>query len=209
MGAWRTGIGSGAVAVAYGLLIGGLFPAPASAQRVASVTAHDIPAPRAGRIVICHGYGCYFRSPVQFSPGDLRQLQSTLARGRANAEAERRAISAAVQWFERRVGRQLGTTADQPRSPPSGAGDRTQLDCVDHTLNTMHLMVLAGQNGWLAHHAVDRPRSRGFLLDGRYPHSTAVIRERKSGALWTVDSWPGANGEPPEIMPLETWLRAG
>ncbi len=137
----------------------------------------------------------------------MGHLRSLLA-GAAGPEAERAAISEAVQWFERRVGRELGTTADQPRSPPSGANDPTQLDCIDHTLNTMHLMRMAEKNGWLRHHAVDRPRSRGFFLDGRYPHSTAVIRETDSGRRWTVDSWPRANGEPPDIMPLEAWLKA-
>ena len=137
----------------------------------------------------------------------MGHLRSLLA-GAAGPEAERAAISEAVQWFERRVGRELGTTADQPRSPPSGANDPTQLDCIDHTLNTMHLMRMAEKNGWLRHHAGDRPRSRGFFLDGRYPHSTAVIRETDSGRRWTVDSWPRANGEPPDIMPLEAWLKA-
>ncbi len=193
-------------AIAAPLIVGG---APVEAQRVKSVAVHDVPAPQGGRIVICHGYGCFHRTPIQLSPADLRRLRAILRRGSSGPKAERQAISAAIQWFERRVGRALGTSADQLGSPPSGAGDPTQLDCIDHSLNTMHLLNVAAENGWLSHHVVDRPRTRGFLIDGRYPHSSAVIRATAGGGRWAVDPWASAHGQPPKIMPLEVWLRAG
>jgi hypothetical protein len=62
--------------------------------------------------------------------------------------------------------------------------------------------------GYLKHHEVLEPTARGFFLDGRYPHATAVLRENISGEKWAIDSWPRANAEPPVIQLLSVWRRA-
>ncbi len=190
---------------AVSLVVSAGWVSPAAAQRVTSVAVHDVPAPRAGRIVVCHGYGCFFRTAVQFSASDMARMRAILAQGAASEAAERTAVARAVAWFETRVGGIAGTSDDEPRSPPSRAGERSQMDCIDHALNTTHFLAIAGDNGWLRHHVVARPTSRGFFLDGRYPHSTAVIRAKESGAEWAVDSWPTRMGDEPEIMPLRDW----
>ncbi len=51
------------------------------------------------------------------------------------------------------------------------------------------------------------PIARGFFLDGRYPHATAVIKEKASGKQHAVDSWVHDNGVYPEIKPLSVWLK--
>ena len=52
--------------------------------------------------------------------------------------------------------------------------------------------------------------ARGFFLDGRYPHATAVLAESAVPATprtqWAIDSWPTANAEPPVIQRLDRWL---
>ncbi|MEZ5838943.1 MAG: hypothetical protein R3D02_00370 [Hyphomicrobiales bacterium] len=48
-------------------------------------------------------------------------------------------------------------------------------------------------------------RQRGFFLDGRYPHVTAVLVE-KGGVPYAIDSWPGPNGATPEIKTLDAWF---
>ena len=48
-----------------------------------------------------------------------------------------------------------------------------------------------------ADHVIDPPESRGFIIGG-LPHTTAVVRERKSGQRWVVDGWTHANGELPD-----------
>jgi hypothetical protein len=58
--------------------------------------------------------------------------------------------------------------------------------------------------GLLRHHVIDAPESRGLIIGG-LPHTTAVVRERKSGQKWVVDGWTHNNGELPDVMPLETW----
>lgn len=165
------------------------------------------PAPAV--IGYCHGYGCASRSPVQFSSGDMAALRKILAAGAKSAEAERAAISRADQWFERKAGAQTGTSADGAKdvyqlfTPPS------QIDCVDEARNTTVLLKLLESRGWLRHHTVGRIESRGFLIDGRYPHHTASIRETASGRIYVVDSWVRANAEPPDIKPLDIWKKEG
>ena len=42
----------------------------------------------------------------------------------------------------------------------------------------------------------------------RMAHNAAVIREKKGGERWAVDSWPRGNGGPPDILPLSEWMAA-
>jgi hypothetical protein len=52
------------------------------------------------------------------------------------------------------------------------------------------------------------PAARGFFIDGRYPHATAVLAETATGRKWAVDSWPRANGAAPVVQPLAEWKRS-
>ncbi|MCB1476284.1 MAG: hypothetical protein H6883_12990 [Rhodobiaceae bacterium] len=168
-------------------------------------SSYGVNPPEASRITYCHGYGCAFRTRLGFSSGEIGRLGSIMSGGRASPAAERAAISHAVQWFEKKAGREAGTSTDKAKLGAMG-GDPTQLDCIDEASNTTSLLVLMEKRGLLRHHTVLAPRTRGFLLDFRYPHNAAVIEEKKGGERWVVDSWPRANGEKPDIMKLETWL---
>ena len=42
-------------------------------------------------------------------------------------------------------------------------------------------------HGYLRHHRVEAPSARGFFIDGRYPHATAVLTDTDSGERWAVD----------------------
>jgi hypothetical protein len=59
----------------------------------------------------------------------------------------------------------------------------------------------------LKHHEVAGPESRGYLLDMRYPHATAVVVNRQTGSRWAIDPWTKRNGERPDTLPLERWMR--
>jgi hypothetical protein len=82
------------------------------------------------------------------------------------------------------------------------------MDCIDEATNTTSLLLLLADKGFLKHHAVREPAARGFFLDGRYPHATAVLSEAGSGERWAIDSWPRANAEPPVVQPLGEWKRS-
>jgi hypothetical protein len=155
-------------------------------------------------VIVCHDFGCAQRTPVGLSAGDLATLSSLLAPGRASAEAERRAIAAAGAWFDRRVGPAAGTTHRVARA--NGLGSQIgQMDCIDTSRNSTSLLLILEQMHLLRHHKVEGPEARGFLLDGRGPHATAVLTDIHTGKQWAVDSWTHKYGERPDVIPLEVW----
>ncbi|WP_430512409.1 hypothetical protein [Pannonibacter phragmitetus] len=102
----------------------------------------------------------------------------------------------------------LGTTPDIGGLDMRNAGVPGQMDCIDEASNTTSLLLYAEREGMLRHHSVVSPVARGFLLDGRYPHATAVLREMRSGQAHAIDSWVHDSGKPPVIQPLESWFAA-
>ena len=175
----------------------------------ATYVEYSVGAPTPSEIVVCHGFGCRYRTAIALSAADRAALTRLLGAGRASPEAERRAVAAAWAWFDRRIAPDAGT-----RNHVAAAGfeymyDRGQFDCVDSSRNTTTLLLVLEQLHLLRHHAVDVPVSRGFFLDGRPPHYTAVLRDNGSGKKWAIDSWTRGYGQPAEVMSLERWLAAG
>ncbi|WP_209009072.1 hypothetical protein [Pseudovibrio japonicus] len=158
-------------------------------------------------LYICHGFGCEYRTPVTFSEQDKRHLHQILQRGSESPEAERAAISGAVQWQERRLGPVVGSSNDIGGLDMSHSKVRGQMDCLDEATNTTSLLTYLSSQGWLKYHRVTHPASRGFFLDLKYPHASAVVVDTTTGTPWVVDSWRLSNGEPPDILPLSRWLR--
>jgi hypothetical protein len=157
-------------------------------------------------LTICHGFGCTHRTEVALGNGDRAKLAATLAAGRASANAERRAIAAAVAWFDRRVGPQAGTTGRIARAGVLTKTGPGQMDCIDTSRNNTSLFIILDQLRALKHHRVEGPVARGMFFDGRGLHATAVIRDVSSGKQWAVDNWTRKYGEQPEVMPLEQWM---
>jgi hypothetical protein len=162
--------------------------------------------PKGNRLYICHAFTCMRTTPVQLSSADVAGIAGPLMEPVESPEAERSAIAQSVQTFERIIGERLGTSADRGGLDLVGAGDPRQMDCIDEATNTTSLLLLLSEQGYLRHHRIMHPVARGFFIDGRYPHATAVIGETASGARWAIDSWPRANAEPPVVQRLEAWL---
>jgi hypothetical protein len=156
---------------------------------------------------VCHGYGCYFQTPVTLTSGDRSRIAGIMASGRKSAEAERAAIRRAVQVFEQRSTQVIGV-ADRPKMEFGAAREKGQMDCVDESTNTDHFLRYLKSAGMLRHHSVSRRESRGSFFDGRYPHFAAVLRDT-SGTLWAVDSWYEPAGGKPDIMRLAEWEERG
>ncbi|MEM8664016.1 MAG: hypothetical protein AAGF49_07810 [Pseudomonadota bacterium] len=161
-------------------------------------------APRGNTVSVCHAFGCHLKTSYSFSNADIRQMRRML-RGARTAKAERAAIRKMIGWAERRVAPKVGSANDVGGLDLHNAGKAGQMDCIDEASNTMSYLLVAANNGLLRHHTVARPVSRGYFLDGRYPHATAVVVD-KAGTPWAVDSWPDANGVPPKVMPLDQWF---
>ncbi len=173
---------------------------------VAFLAEWSVPVPQPDGIIVCHGYGCQVRTEVGLSNADQTHLASLMARGRTSAAAERRAIAAAVAWFDRRVGPEAGTTGRIARAGIATASDPRQMDCIDLSLNNTGLFLILEELHLLHHHLVARPVGRGALIDGRLPHATAVLRDSHDGREWAFDSWTHRFGEQPDVKPLAAWL---
>jgi hypothetical protein len=163
-----------------------------------------LPVPNPDRPIVCHGFGCAYQTPILLRPTDRAQLKKLFGPAAAKSpDAERKAMAAAMAWFEKRVAAEAGTARAVARAGYGHAGDPSQFDCFDKTSNTIELLAVIVEMGLLRHHVIDEPVSRAGL--GSLPHTTAVVRERASGRKWAIDGWTHANGELPDVMPLEKW----
>ena len=165
----------------------------------------SVSPPTPNTVFVCHGFGCKYRAEWDLTPGDRAKLAQFLAAGRSSPEAERKAVAAAGAWFDKRVGPVAGTANHVARAGAKYMYDVRQFDCIDSSRNTTSLLLVLDQLNLLRHHDVDVPVARGFFLDGRPPHATAVLVEKTSGSKWSIDSWTVGYGEALEVMPLERW----
>lgn len=186
-----------------------LFPllALAGCTSVSSNYVGAITQPEKTRVYVCHGFDCTYKTAYWISEADNSIFESIMADGSESPESERSAISRAVMYFEDRSASTIGVR-DGPKSTIGQSRDKGQMDCIDESTNTRTLLLYLRKNGWLKHHSVESNVSRGFFVDGRYPHSTAVLRE-KGGKRWAIDSWYEPAGGPPDILPLSTWRTYG
>jgi len=161
--------------------------------------------PKGTRIIACHGYGCSRRAVVSVDGTWLSRASAVLRNGRASPETERKALAQVVSTYTAYLAASLGGRPDVPGSPARMSGVHGQMDCLDETANTTSLLLVLQERGLLTYHKVEPPESRGFFLDGRYPHFSAVIAEKQTGQEWAVDPWRRAPGQRPEILPLNQW----
>jgi hypothetical protein len=196
-------VGAGCVAVAASMSIA------SGATRPGVVTAafaeYALSPPTANQIFVCHGFGCKYRVEIDLTAGDRAKLAQFLAAGRVSAAAERKAVAAAGAWFDKRVGPVAGTANHVARAGMKYMFDTRQFDCIDSSRNTTSLLMVLDQLNLLRYHDVDEPEARGYMVDGRPPHATAVLIERTTGKKWSIDSWTVGYGQALEIMPLERW----
>jgi len=165
----------------------------------------SVSPPTPSIVFVCHGFGCKYRAELDLTSSDRAKLTQYLTAGRTSAAAERKAVAAAGAWFDKRVGPVAGTRNHVARAGAKYMYDVHQFDCIDSSRNTTSLLLLLDQLHLLRYHDVDVPEARGFFIDGRPPHATAVLVEKAVGTKWSVDSWTVGYGQSLEVMPLERW----
>lgn len=175
------------------------FPTADDPDVAAAVDQEALP----GAFTVCHGYGCQWRSPVGLRPPEWHAIIDLFATSPATPAEERRRVAKAVAIVERSVGEQIGTIADKPMTPFS-IGDRTQLDCIDESINTSTTLHLLQGAGYLRWHKIGNPAQRGIPLFFNM-HFTAVLIENGTGNRYAVDSWFYEPGVPPAVLPLAVW----
>ena len=163
-------------------------------------------APEDRTVIVCSAYSCQQQTKFTFSDTDLKAVESMLGRA-STATEEREAIAHAIGYLEGVVGLKVGTSDDRGQLFPDGSGDPGQLDCIDETANTTSYLLVLERESLLRFHSVRKPALRGAIIDGRWPHFSAVLTEKTSGLHFAVDSWPRYNGEPALLFPLDEWLR--
>lgn len=177
----------------------------ASGMADAQVAASYIRSPRPDRFSVCHEHTCHAITEINLSAEDWAGVRRKFAVPAKNAAAEREQIARAVAALELLVGARTGTANDLGENLP-GLGLSGQMDCVDESTNTSAYLLMLQQDRLLRWHQVGARISRGFLQLETL-HFTATVVETGTSARYAVDSWFGANGDPPNVVPLDDWLR--
>ncbi len=155
---------------------------------------------------ICHGYSCTHKSKTGFNDKEWKKIAAIFKNKPAKDEAlERSKIGKAIATMEGITGAKTGTSVDMGQAV-SFKENIYQLDCIDETVNTSQCVAMLQHAGLLKFYEGALPTHRGYFIDGRWPHNTAVIKGIKSGDLWAVDSFYRANGQEPYIVPRADWL---
>lgn len=158
-------------------------------------------------LTVCSGYGCIIKDRYTVAAEVDNKLREIMAPGAASAEAERAALKQAIAYLETATRDSLRFSRDIAFSYQRNAHKRGQMDCVDESLNTIVYLKHIHALGLLKHHKpLPRYAERGLLVDGRYPHKSARMRQN-NGVDWAVDSWKSDNGGEPEIFLLSQWYR--
>lgn len=154
----------------------------------------------------CHGYSCTYKTRTGFSKAEWKKLENIFKKKQAaTPEQERSKIALAVAMMEKMIGDKTGTSEDVAEAV-SLKTSGLQMDCIDETVNTSRYLGFLQAAGWLKFHQTAEPTHRGYIIDGRWPHNTAEIKEIRSGRLYVVDAFYRDNGQEPYILPRETWL---
>lgn len=193
-------------------IVGLLFVALFSHDLVVSAQAGSLGRQRMMGIVagnstsltICSGYSCARRPRLNLNQRQLNYIDNSMANV-ANAKQERAAIGRLIGWKERLAQKTFRLPRDNAKATGFDLGPG-QMDCIDESTNTISFLQLLGARGLLKFHQVSGYRDRGFVIDARLPHTTAVVKD-DAGKAWAVDSWYRAGGEPPVIVPLSLWLK--
>jgi len=179
-------------------------------QVVSDYAQMQLLPPTPSALTVCHGFGCRDRTEIYFTTADRAKLTQIMRGGTSSAEAERRAIATAVQWFDRRVSPAAGTVNHVARAGHDQLREAdANFDCIDASRNTTSLLLVLAELHLLKYHTVEQTVARGAFIDLRWPHATAVVADLGSHKKWAVDSWTHAYGEKPDVKPLDVWLQEG
>ena len=159
--------------------------------------------PSLNQLEVCPGGGCAQFNQVSISQAEWENVEELFKIMATNPAEERLQISQAIGVLEQIVGAKNGTATDR-----AGTFDNSdtagQLDCNDEAINTTTYLRLLKSKGLMSQHEVEDTRTRNFFFTG-WPHTTAVIRDIKTGERFAVDSWFYDNGHAATIVPFKTW----
>ncbi len=71
------------VACLFLAMTGTAAAAPLDPAVVRMLESFSLPVPNPPNVLVCHGFGCTYRTPIGFGPGDRARLQEIMGAGRA------------------------------------------------------------------------------------------------------------------------------
>jgi len=158
--------------------------------------------PTGRTVYVCSGHGCSTIHEFTFDLKFLEQLKLMFV-GVLTPNEERAALRKTIAVIEQNVGTATGTDKDRASLGAFGAGDPSQMDCVDEATNSTSYLIILNKIGALKFHDIMAPNWKGGLF--KWTHYAAVIKDRQTGVLFAIDSGVGNNGEPPLIKPYSKW----
>ncbi|MCL5800957.1 MAG: hypothetical protein M1283_00190 [Gammaproteobacteria bacterium] len=161
--------------------------------------------PTPARFSVCSEHTCQHVTVVGLQPEQWQRERRLFLPPPLDAVQERERIPQAIALMEVMVGPLTGTEHDKGRNF-QGVGVAGQMDCIDESTNTTTYLTMLLKDGLLKWHSVEDRATRGFFIFG-WPHTTAVIREAGSDALFAAESWFLDNGAEPFIVPLAMWAQ--
>lgn len=168
--------------------------------------AYKVTPPTAESVTVCRAYNCRIRSQMHIAPVDLATIKAGFASAKTPA-AERVQMANAIGLLEKRAGVLFGTSTDKAGVLyNAGIGDPTQQDCVDEAATATGYLEMMARNGFFKFHTVLVPTVRGVLIDGRWQHYAALVKETPTSTEYVVDSWFRPNGQPAVVMEHQAWL---
>jgi len=187
-------------AAGLALLVSGCSVIPASKF----VDRYGDPKPAPENLTLCEGYSCHFGSHVALSTAEWAQVKAVFTPPAASAAAEREQVARAVETLDLLVAQHTGTAVQQRRDWINRS-DPSQVDCVDHTVNTVTYLRLFFDTGLLHWNHPGEPAHRGTII-GWDVANTAVLVENDSNHGYSIDTALGDVGLPPYVIPVEQWV---
>jgi hypothetical protein len=180
---------------------------------------------------VCYGYSCKYSARITLRDVEWQSVRALLDPPRSNGSAERRQlraeewqsvralhdpppsdesverrrVSLAMARFDQLVGARIGTLVHQRRT--YNAGDPTQYDCIDESINTWTYLTLLDHEGLLRYHRVGGLAHAGTVL-GFDVRNTATLVAKADGGHYAIDPTLVDVGEPPPVVPLQDWVAA-
>jgi len=171
------------------------------------LTDRQIKMPDANGMTVCAGDTCARRREIVLTQIDRQKLRSFFDGDVSHAREERTRLKMAIDWLEHRTG------VHTKRPPVERLKGRKLKEafwnyhsCIDDTSNTTIFLITLQKMRLMRLHDVAGPAYRGLMIDGKVPHFTAVIREKKSNVKYSIDTWLYTTGEPVIVKPLSDWL---
>lgn len=187
-------------AAGLALLVSGCSVIPASKF----VDRYGDPNPSPENLTLCEGYSCRFGIHVALAAAEWAQVKAVFTPPAANAAAEREQVARAVETLDLLVAQHTGTAVQQRRDWIN-RGDPSQVDCVDHTVNTVTYLRLFFDTGLLHWNHPGEAAHRGAIISWDVAN-TAVLVENDSDRGYTIDTALGDVGLPPYVVPVEQWV---